>query len=83
MAKYINWHGTTQDSQRLQQVLNRHCACRLSSDRRLDRCGPHQLLAEDHAVLNRLLFVRHILERLQREEHMLKSGSHQIAEAAG
>ena len=50
---------------------------------RLDRCGPHQLLAEDHAVLNRLLFVRHILERLQREEHMLKSGSHQIAEAAG
>jgi hypothetical protein len=68
MAKYLNWHGTIQESQDLQRALNRHCSCRVASDRTLDRCAPHQLLLEDRLTLNRLLFARRIAHRLVREE---------------
>lgn len=68
MAPYLDWRGTTQESWDLQRALNRHCSCSLASDRTLDRCGPHRLLVEDQDLLNRLLFVRRIVQRLLREE---------------
>jgi hypothetical protein len=75
MAKYVNWHGTIQDSRELQRALNRHCACRVASNSKLDRCGPHQLLLEGDMALNRLLFARWIAHRLRREEHLKNAGA--------
>jgi hypothetical protein len=71
MAKYVDWHGTVQESKDLQQALNRHCSCRLGSDRALERCGPHQLLVDGPDTLHRLLFIRRISERLLCEELQL------------
>jgi hypothetical protein len=68
MAKYVDWHGNVQESKDLQQALNRHCSCRLGTDRALERCGPHQLLVDGQESLNRLLFIRRISPRLLREE---------------
>jgi hypothetical protein len=68
MAKYVDWHGTIEESQELQRALNRHCACRLTSERVLERCGSHQLLVEGQSTLNRLLFVRRIAHRLVQQE---------------
>jgi hypothetical protein len=62
------WHGTDDELRRLQTALEHNCTCtslpRLSDD---STCGSHALLA-DERVLDHLLYVYRMTDRLQRAE---------------
>lgn len=56
------WLGTPEEAGELRAAVTANCACEVGS-----RCGAHKLL-DDERLMNRLVFVRRIRERLKREE---------------
>ena len=65
---YPRWHGTIDESRQLQQAVSRHCACMAVRGQAAARCAAHEMLTDDQRALDGLLFARHIVRRLVREE---------------
>ena len=61
------WNGTDQEAQELCRIVTRNCECGAALNTRT-YCAPHRMLIRDQRALDGLLFARHIVVRLLREE---------------
>jgi hypothetical protein len=69
MTNQVVWHGSQQESFDLINAIARNCTCEFGMmGVRLSTCPAHLMLMEDQRALDGLLFVRHMLDRLQDEE---------------
>lgn len=70
VAKQIEWHGTTRESDDLVTALNRYCTCQYTEDTGalVSRCAGHKMMVEDQRALDWLLFCRRNVEILRGEE---------------
>jgi hypothetical protein len=73
------WHGTAVEMEQLSTIVGGNCTCPPTIGP-AGLCPAHRLLYEDQRVLDRLLFVRHIADRLRAEESQIPDGSKQPAQ---
>ena len=66
-SRSVIWHGTEREERELLSAIERHCACE-APDGPAGLCTAHSILIGDQATLDRLVFARRIVDRLQREE---------------
>ena len=66
----VIWHRNQQEAFDLISAVTHHCTCGYHSGtgERVFQCEPHRMVDEDQRALDRLLFARRIVLRLQREE---------------
>ena len=76
MAIESLWHGTQQESFDLVNAIARNCTCEFGLlGVRVTTCASHRMLTEDQRALDGLLFARHMVERLLREEFSIECDS--------
>lgn len=69
MTNQVVWHGSQQESFDLINAIARNCTCEFGMmGVRLSTCPAHLMLMEDQRALDGLLFMRHMVDRLQAEE---------------
>ena len=69
MSTQVVWNGTREESLALVNAIARNCTCEFGlMGVRLSTCASHRMVSEDQRALNGLLFVRHMVDRLKREE---------------
>jgi hypothetical protein len=69
MAQRVSWCGTDDELLQLTAAVGHNCACaNNSSTPARPSCPAHRMLWQDQRALNGLLFARHIVDRLLREE---------------
>lgn len=61
------WHGTSQDAADYALAISHNCACQSGS-----RCGAHAAML-DQRFIDGILFARHLLPQLRREEFACRS----------
>ena len=64
------WHGTDVEASELLRALAQNCECTFddSSGARTSTCPAHALFASSQEWLDRLLFLRRLRDKLNREE---------------
>ena len=69
MSNPIVWHGTRGEFGELLEAVGKHCNCAADAKGvRTATCEPHRMVVEDQRAVDGLLFARHIVSRLRREE---------------
>lgn len=67
----VIWHGTQQEGTELITALEKNCECeRNLMGLRTKTCPAHEAFANDQQWLDRLLFLRRIRDKLNREEDL-------------
>ena len=68
MVTTLIWHGSPQESLDLVAAVTQNCDCEFGPmGMKVQTCSAHGMLTNQRS-LDRLLFVRHIADLLQREE---------------
>jgi len=62
------WHGTQQEGMELVTAIAHNCTCETAPV--VKRCAAHEAFTHNQQWLDRLVFMRRIRDRLNREEYL-------------
>lgn len=77
VAEQVIWHGTKQEADDLLCALDRNCTCEFDGETNMKTflCPGHKMMLHDQKAVDGLVFERHIVACLRREEGLTEEGT--------